>query len=90
MSKDEFGAFVFRGDGSFGYNFPVKFDSYSEDNLPPNQGHYRVLGEQVVLSDLSLDEPKFSLKLRDGGKSLLLIREERNGTLPEKALYRTE
>jgi hypothetical protein len=49
VSKDDFGVFVFRGDGSFGYKFPVKFDSYSEDNL----------------------------KLRDGGKSFLLIREER-------------
>jgi hypothetical protein len=89
-SKDDFGVFVFRSDGVVGYKFPAMFDFYSEQNLPPTQGHYRVVGGQIELPDLPVDQPKFKLEIRDGGRSFLLIREERDGTLPDRALYRRE
>jgi hypothetical protein len=86
-SNDDFGVFVFRSDGVVGYKFAAKIDVYSEQNLPPVRGRYRIVGGQIELSGLPADEPKFKLEIRDGGKSLLLTREQPNGTLPDKALY---
>jgi hypothetical protein len=65
-------------------------DFYSEDNLPPIRGRYRIVGRRIELSGLPADEPKFRLEVRDGGQSLLLVREKPAGGLAEKALYRRE
>lgn len=89
-SEDDKGVLVFRPDGVFGYKFAAIFDFYSEENLPPLQGRYRVGGGRIELSDLPAGEHKFKLEIRDGGRSLLLIRQERNGSLPDRAWYRKE
>ncbi|MGO9096455.1 MAG: hypothetical protein ACLQGV_14695 [Bryobacteraceae bacterium] len=89
-SKEDYGVFVFRGDGTFGYKFAAMLDFYSEDDLPPIRGRYRIVGGRIELSGLPANQPKFELEARDGGQSFLLIREERDGTLPHRALYRKE
>lgn len=89
-SKNDHGVFVFRSGGVVGYNFAVKFDFYSESHLPPIQGHYRIVGKQIELSDLPVEQPKFRLEMRDGGRSFLLIRKEKNGTLPDRAFYQRD
>ncbi len=89
-SKDDFGIFVFRSDGVVGYKFAAQFDFYSEHNLPPIHGHYRVVDGQIELSGLPAGQPKFKLEICDGGQAFLLIREERDATLPDRALYRKE
>lgn len=90
-SIDDMGVLVFRDDGTFGYCFATNLCLFSEDVLPPNTGRYRVVdNKQVELLGLPAVEPRFTLEIRDGGKALLLTREEQNATLPDRALYRKQ
>ncbi len=89
-SKDDSGVFVFRGDGTFGYKIAAQFDFYSENNLPPYRGRYRIHGRQVELFDLPTAQPKLTVELLDDGMSFILIREPGNGRSAERALYRKQ
>jgi hypothetical protein len=88
-SNEDFGILVFRQDGVFGYKIPSKHLFYSEDNLPPNQGHYRIVdSKRVEFIDPPQSKVPFTIEIQEQGQTLLLVRLD--GAKPTKAIYRLQ